>query len=251
MMADQSKQAAQVAPPQAPAASKSAAQQAAAPANGAVANQKSVKVQRPAEDARKNTSETKTDTKTVEKTEDKPKKKRFHLELSMTTRVLLVVMMVSLWLGQVLIFNTWKGETVGQEVLIAEQERQAAGSQQLGDILKQYEDEMTQINKSFPDESGLSQFAQKMDRYLRSFPEGKLQFDTSDPLVLPNEQIPTLPVTLSMLTTYDAFIQLMKDLAHSPYLFVPTDVQIAYNQENPQLVRIILKGRLYVSPIFQ
>lgn len=250
-MAEEPKQAAEAAPPQAPAAPKPAAEQPAAPAHDGATNQKSGATQKPAEDTKKKVDDTKADAKTAEKIEEKPKKKRFQLELSMTTWVLLVVMMVSLWLGQVLIFNTWKGETAGQEILIAEQERQVAGSQQLGNTLKEYEDEMAQINKSFPDESGLSQFAQKMDKYLRAFPEGKLQFDTSDPLVLPNEQIPTLPVTLSMLTTYDAFIQLMEDLAHSPYLFVPTDIQIAYNQENPQLVRIILKGRLYVSPIFQ
>lgn len=178
----------------------------------------------------------------------KPTPRKFNIHLSLTTKVLLLAFLLILLGGQLILFSTFNKQVKQAQSVTQVSETQSQSHLQLEQQLDTFKTQIEQINRSFPDEPGLVNLIQVIDRHLSAFPEGKLQFDTNDPITAQGESVQYLPVTIIATAPMADFNRFQTYLANSPYLFLPLELKVSVPEGLDKQVKVILKGRLYVSP---
>jgi hypothetical protein len=168
-------------------------------------------------------------------------------QIPLSTLSIGVFLFFVILIGQLVLFVTFnqRVQQIQEQSLI--ELSQIDNQDQLADQVAQHDQSIVQLQAAFPDEQGLINFVDLMNRHLDTFPEAQLEFDSNEPIRINDTSIPFLPLTIRAKVTPDRFVQLLDYLAHSPYLFAPGEVRISIDQGLDQPVLVVIKAQLYVS----
>lgn len=187
----------------------------------------------------------------TKKQDTKPTKKKFNFNLDTKSLALILMFLTTLMFAQLFIFNTVNQQLKTNQDIEIVNTQQIESQAEITQQLSQYQEQIEIINSAFPDEKGLSDFVQVVDKHLSVYEGSQLQFDTNAPIQLPEEAAPFLPLTISATARLEDFNTFLGHLSNSPYLFKPQRLQITVVQTISDPVKVTLKGRLYVNKTLQ
>ena len=184
-------------------------------------------------------------TPTSVKSPSKPSRPPFRLPLSLTTitSILLLILITQISLLGIL-GKTLKTQITQSEIV----SRQIKDQQQAVTSLSQYQDQINQLTKSFPKESGIIEFVQFARERSANLSKLDVQISNNEPIQTAQSAVPFLPVSITATATPSAFTKLVNDISHSPYLFQPVLLEINAQAGLSNEATLKYFGNLYVSP---